>query len=46
MYNIYQMLIGDVSFSKWIDVVAVSVEAAKADVIEAYDLPVIQWRIK
>ena len=42
-YQTYQILIGDFDFSMWVKVVAISIEAAKADVIEAYELPIIVW---
>ena len=42
-YETYQFLIGDFSFSKWVKVVAISYEAAKADVEQAYGLPAITW---
>lgn len=43
-YHIFSILIGDETFSKWIEVVSVSIEAAKADVIAAYgSVQIIQW---
>lgn len=46
-YRTYSLLIADGDFSRWIDVAAVSVEAAKADVFAAYgDIRIIQWGVK
>lgn len=46
-YQIYSLLIVDGSFSRWIEVPAVSIESAKADVAAAYgSVEVIQWSVK
>lgn len=46
-YQIYSLLIVDGSFSRWIEVSAVSIDAAKADVAAAYGAAeVVQWSVK
>lgn len=46
-YQIYSLLIVDGDFSRWIEVSAVSIEAAKADVAAAYgDIKIVQWSVK
>ena len=46
-YQIYSLLIVDGDFSRWIEVSAISIEAAKADVAAAYgEIQVIQWSVK
>jgi hypothetical protein len=46
-YQTYSLLIVDGDFSRWIEVSAISIEAAKADVAAAYgEIKVIQWSIK
>jgi hypothetical protein len=46
-YQIYSLLIVDGSFSRWIEVLAVSIAAAKADVTAAYgSIEVVQWSVK
>ena len=46
-YATFSLLITDGDFSRWIEVPAVSIEAAKADVIAAYgDVRVVQWSVR
>lgn len=46
-YQIYSLLIVDGDFSRWIEVPAISIEAAKADVAAAYEaVQVLQWGVK
>jgi hypothetical protein len=46
-YQIYSLLIVEGSFSRWIEVPAVSIDAAKADVAAAYgSVEVVQWSVK
>ena len=46
-YQTYSLLIVDGSFSLWIEVAAISIEAAKADVISAYgEIKILQWNAK
>lgn len=46
-YRTYSLLIADEDFSRWVEVSAISVEAAKADVAAAYgDIRVVQWACK
>jgi hypothetical protein len=46
-YQIFSLLIVDGDFSRWIEVAAVSIEAAKADVVAAYgDIRIAQWSVK
>lgn len=46
-YLTFSLLIVDGDFSRWIEVPAVSIEAAKADVAEAYgSVEVVQWSVK
>lgn len=46
-YKTYSLLIVDGDFSRWIEVPAVSIESAKADVAAAYgDVQIVQWSVK
>lgn len=46
-YQIYSLLIVDGDFSRWIEVPAISIEAAKADIAAAYgSVEVVQWSVK
>ena len=46
-YRTYSILIADGDFSKWVEVSAVSIESAKADIAAAYgDIQVVQWGCK
>lgn len=46
-YAIFSLLIADGHFSKWIEVPAVNIEAAKADVFAAYgDIRIVQWGVR
>lgn len=46
-YQVYSLLIVDGDFSRWIEVSAISIEAAKADVAAAYgSIQVLQWSVK
>ena len=46
-YRTYSLLIVDGDFSKWIEINAISIEAAKADVTAAYGaIAVVQWSVK
>lgn len=46
-YQTYSLLIVDGDFSRWIEVPAVSIEAAKADVAAAYGaIQIVQWSVK
>ncbi len=46
-YQVYSLLIVDGDFSRWIEVSAISIEAAKADVAAAYGtVQVAQWSCK
>jgi hypothetical protein len=46
-YQIYSLLIVDGGFSRWIEVPAISIAAAKADVAAAYgSIEVVQWSVK
>lgn len=46
-YQIYSLLIVAGTFSRWIEVSAISIDAAKADIIEAYgEIQVLQWSVK
>lgn len=46
-YQTYSLLIVDGTFSCWIEVPAVSIEAAKADVAAAYgSVEIVQWSVK
>jgi hypothetical protein len=46
-YQTFSLLIVDKDFSRWIEVVASSIEAAKADVAGAYgSISVVQWNAK
>jgi hypothetical protein len=46
-YLTFSLLIVDGSFSRWIEVPAVSIDAAKADVAAAYgSVEVVQWSVK
>lgn len=46
-YRTYSLLIVDGDFSKWIEIDAISIDAAKADVAAAYGaVAVIQWSVK
>lgn len=46
-YSTFSLLIADGDFSRWIEVSAVSVEAAKADVVAAYgDVRIVQWSVR
>lgn len=46
-YQTYSLLIVDGDFSRWIEVSAVSIEAAKADVAAAYgEIQIVQWSVK
>jgi hypothetical protein len=46
-YQTFCLLIVDGDFSRWIEVPAVSIEAAKADVTAAYgDVRIAQWSVK
>ena len=45
-YSTFSLLIADGSFSRWIEVSAISIEAAKADVHAAYgDIRIVQYRV-
>ena len=47
IYQIYSLFIADGNFSRWIEVSAISIEAAKSDVQQAYDnINIIQWSVK
>lgn len=46
-YATFSLLIADGDFSRWIDVPAISIDAAKADVIAAYgDVRIVQWSVR
>jgi hypothetical protein len=46
-YQTYSLLIVDENVSRWIEVFAISIEAAKADVAAAYgSSQVVQWSVK
>jgi len=46
-YQTYSLLIVAGDFSKWIEVSAISIEAAKADAAAAYEgIKVVQWSVK
>jgi hypothetical protein len=46
-YRTYSILIADADFSRWVDVCAVSEDAAIADVVAAYgNVRVVQWGCK
>ena len=46
-YLTFSLLIAAGNFSRWIEVPAISIEAAKADVAAAYgSVEVIQWSVK
>lgn len=46
-YQTFSLLIADGEFSRWIEVIASSIEAAKADVSAAYgSISVVQWSAK
>jgi hypothetical protein len=46
-YETFSLLIADGDFSRWIDVPAVSIEAAKADVVAAYgEIRIVQWSVR
>lgn len=46
-YLTFSLLIVDGDFSRWIEVSAISIEAAKADVAAAYGpVQVVQWSCK
>jgi len=46
-YQIYSLLIVDGDFCRWIEVSAVSIEAAKADVEAAFSsVSVVQWSVQ
>lgn len=46
-YSTFSILIADGDFTKWIEVSAVSIEAAKADAVAAYgDIRIVQWSVQ
>lgn len=46
-YSTFSLLIADGNFSRWIEVAAVSIEAAKADVTAAYgEIRIVQWSVR
>lgn len=46
-YSTFSLLIVDGDFSRWVEVSAVSIEAAKADVAAAYgDIRIAQWSVR
>lgn len=46
-YQAYSLLIADGNLSRWIEIEAISIDAAKADVAAAYgDIQVVQWSVK
>lgn len=46
-YRTYSLLIVDGDFSRWVEVAAVSIEAAKADCAAAYgEIQILQWSAK
>lgn len=46
-YRIYSLLLVDGDFSQWVEVSAISIEAAKADIFAAYgEVEILQWGVK
>lgn len=46
-YSTFSLLIAIGNFSRWIEVSAVSIDAAKADVTDAYgDICIVQWSVR
>lgn len=46
-YQTYSLLIVDGNFSRWIEVPAISIDAAKADIAAAFgSVEVVQWSVK
>ncbi|HET8636017.1 MAG TPA: hypothetical protein VFL96_04125 [Acidobacteriaceae bacterium] len=46
-YSTFSILIADGHFCRWLEVAAVSIEAAKADVRHGYgDIRIVQWSVR
>lgn len=46
-YKLFSLLVVAGDFSRWMDVAAISIEAAEADVRQAYgDVRIAQWSVR
>lgn len=46
-YSTFSLLVAGGDFSRWIEVSAISIKAAKSDVHQAYgDIRIVQWSVR